>query len=466
MRTPPRTALLVIALVAMAHAALFAVYQRPEWETSWDDQVGYQRLGHVLATTGTFTRYPGEQPFVPETIRTPGYPLFVAGVYRVAGESHAAVAAAQGMLFALLTLVVFALTARLATERVALGAAAFTALFSPIPYYGAFVLTEVLCTLLVTAGIWAAVSAAQNGERRGTLILAGLLFGLATLTRPTFVLFPLALLGCLALALLWRREWRRLAPWGWTLAASALVLAPWLAYNAAYVHRWTISPAGGLGRATWEASWQGTWPGRVQADLTRLAEVHVDDDDHTLDRIVEQFAADNDLPAGPMVTYVHQWRDIRRIWNAPTASRERSLMRVAADDEYWRVGLANIQRDRAGHLLRRVTIGTFVLWAAEIPIRYSRINSTSPLVIRAMWLLQAGLMGLALVGLTFVAKRHGPVVAAPLAALIAYITALHVPLLAEARYSLPAKPAVLALAAIALAELLHRLLPQTGDYLP
>jgi len=43
---------------------------------------------------------------------------------------------------------------------------------------------------------------------------------------------------------------------------------------------------------------------------------------------------------------------------------------------------------------------------------------------------------------------------------------LHVPLLAEARFSLPAKPVVLVLATIALAELLHRILPQTGDYLP
>ena len=47
-----------------------------------------------------------------------------------------------------MTLVVYALTSRLATRRVALAAAWFTALFPPIPYYGALVLTEVLCTVL------------------------------------------------------------------------------------------------------------------------------------------------------------------------------------------------------------------------------------------------------------------------------------------------------------------------------
>ena len=65
-----------------------------------------------------------------------------------------------------------------------------------------------------------------------------------------------------------------------------------------------------------------------------------------------------------------------------------------------------------------------------------------------------------------VMHRRGPVVAAPLAALMLYVTAIHVPLLAEAQYSLPAKPTVLALMTLALAEILHRVLPQTGDYLP
>jgi 4-amino-4-deoxy-L-arabinose transferase-like glycosyltransferase len=461
----PRRALLVIALIAIAHAALFAVYQRPDWNTEWDDQVGYQRLGHVLATTGKFTKYPDAQPFVPETIRTPIYPLFVAGIYRLFGESHTAVAAAQAVLFALLTLVVYALTARLATRRVALTAALFTALFPPFPYYASLVLTELLCTVLVTLGIWMAVRAIQD-HRRSDYALTGIFIGLATLTRPTYAMLPLAIVACIVVLAVARREWRIVAPWGWTLAAFALVLAPWLAYNSLYFHRLTLSPAGGIGRATWEASWQGTWSGRDQADLTRLVEGHVDDDDATLDRLVATFAAERSLPVDPMLTYVHQWRDIRRIWNTPTDPRVRADERIVADGEYLRVGLANIARDRVGHVVRRATTGTFVLWAAEIPIRYSDINRVPRLIIRGIWLVQAGIFGLALIGLVMLAHRRGALVAAPLGALLVYITAVHLPMLAEARYSLPAKPVVLALAALALAELLHRILPQTGDYLP
>jgi len=461
----PRRTLLVIALVALAHAAFFAVYQRPDWETEWDDQVGYQRLGHVLATTGTFTRYPGVQPFVPETIRTPMYPMFVAAIYRVAGESHAAVAAGQAILFALMTLVVYAMTSRLATTSVALAAAWFTALFAPIPYYGALVLSDVVCTFFVTLGMWMAVRAVQD-RRPLDYILTGAFIGLATLTQPRIAMLPVALAACVAVVALRQRDWKSILSWGWTFVVFALVLAPWLAYNAIYVHRLTLSPAGGVGRATWEASWQGTWPGRVQADLTRLVEGHVNDDDATLDRLVNDFARETSMPAEPMITYAHQWRDIRRIWDTPTDPRERAVKRIEADEEYWRAGLANIAGNRVGHLVRRVTVGAFVLWAADIPIRYTSINSMPRMVIRAIWLVQAGLLALALVGLVFLAHRHGAIVAAPLAALLLYITAVHLPMLAESRYSLPAKPVVVALVAIALAEILHRALPQTGDYLP
>lgn len=454
-----------IALIALVHAAFFIHYQRPDWQTEWDDQVGYQRLAHVLITTGTFTRYPGEHPFVPETIRTPGYPFFVAAVYTVLGEHHMAVAAAQAVLFAGLCLIVFMLASQLASERVALAAAGMTALFPPFPYYGALVLTELLCTVFVTLGMWSALRAVRS-QRALTYAETGCWLGLATLTRPNFVLLPVGLAALVGLLALVRGEWRRAAPWCWTLVFYALVLAPWLAYNSIYVHRFTISPAGGLGRATWEASWQGTWAGRVQADLTRLVEARVQAPDAELDAAVDRFAADNHLPAGPMRTYTHQWRDIRRVWDTPTEPRERAIKRIEADDLYWRAGIDNISHDRLGHVVRRLTIGTLVLWIAEIPIRYSDINHVNPLVVRLIWVAQAILLAVALLGLAFLAARGLLYEAAVLAALLIYVTAVHMPLLAEAMYSLPAKPTVIALAAVALAELGHRVLPQTGDYLP
>ena len=98
-----RRAVLIIGLVALAHSALYILYQRGEWQsaTAWTDQRGYQRLGATLATTGQFTRYADTDVFVPEVIRTPGYPAFVAVVYRLFGVGNdLAVAIAQAFVFA------------------------------------------------------------------------------------------------------------------------------------------------------------------------------------------------------------------------------------------------------------------------------------------------------------------------------------------------------------------------------
>src|SRR5215212_6660049 len=135
-----RRAVLIIGLVAIAHAALYIVYQRGEWRsaTAWTDQSGYQRLGASLATTGQFTRYADTDVFVPEVIRTPGYPVFVALIYRLFGVGNdLAVAIAQAFVYAALCLLTFAIARRAAGDRSAIVAAAMPALYPPLAYFGA-----------------------------------------------------------------------------------------------------------------------------------------------------------------------------------------------------------------------------------------------------------------------------------------------------------------------------------------
>src|SRR5438105_15886560 len=93
-------ALAFICLIAALHGLFFIWYQRPDWNTQWPDQDGYRRLGEVLAATGKFTRFPGAAPFVPDVLRMPAYPAFVAAIYHVAGVHQLPVALAQTWLFA------------------------------------------------------------------------------------------------------------------------------------------------------------------------------------------------------------------------------------------------------------------------------------------------------------------------------------------------------------------------------
>lgn len=450
-----RRSLLIICVVAILHALFFIWYQQPDWTTQWTDQDGYRRLGEVLARTGKFTRFPESPTFVPEVIRTPGYPLFVALIYRFAGVHQLGIALAQTGVFAGICLLVFAIARMMAPPGIALAAAAITATFPPIPYFGALVLTEVWTTFLFTAGMWALMRAVH--ERQIILfVLAGFLFGASALARPVFFLFPvaLAMVGLILLPIFRVRPRPLPTHWAVLLVASAVTLLPWFGYNYVTLGRVTMSPAGGIGRGIWEGSWQAFWSGRLQNELTTTA----DDirDPLALEVRVQAIAQREQLDAGPMLDYVHQWTEIRQIWEEPTDPHERAAARIVADAEYMRVGLHNIEQQSAGQLAKRLGRGIFILWAGEIPFRYSSINQLPPLVIYMCWAAQAVLMGAALYGLVLLARGGRLLDACILGAPILYITAVHVLLLTEARQSLAAKPTVILLAAIAVGSFVRR----------
>jgi 4-amino-4-deoxy-L-arabinose transferase-like glycosyltransferase len=443
--------LLVICAVALAHAAAYIVHQRPDWGVSWTDQGGYQRLGEVLAATGQFTRYPDAPVFVPEVIRTPGYPAFVAAVYLVFGAGNQlAVAICQAVVFALLCLVVLALARRVTDDRTATGAALLTALFPPLPYFGALTLTELWTAFVATLAMLAAVRAVQT-KSLPAYALAGLLFSLTTLVRPAFVLLPFFLGVAVPILVRDQRDARALRGWAALAIVAGLTLVPWFAYNYVNLGRVVLSPAGGVGRGTWEAAWQGRWAGRTQAALTDAATVATSRDD--LDARVRAVAAEKGSDPELMLTYAHEWRDIHDLWDTPTDPVERARARIQADRAYLDAGLAHIRADPVGHVIRRLTHGPFVLWAAEIPIRYSLINSMPTLVIRALWFAQVVLLLLAAGGAIHLYRTGRQREATLLVLPLIYVTAVHLPLLCEARQSLPVKPLVLTLAAIGVAHL-------------
>ena len=445
-----RRASLIIGLVALAHAALYIVYQQNEWQSpsAWTDQRGYQRLGAALATTGKFTRYSDTDAFVPEVIRTPGYPAFVAAIYKGFGVGNdMAVAIAQALVFAAICAMVFFIARRAAGDRSAIVAAAMTALYSPLPYFGSLILTELWTAFMATAALLVCLRAVQRGQLRD-YVLAGVLFSATTLVRPAFFLMPFFFAIAVPVLVRQQRALPELKRWAALAIAAAIVMMPWFAYNYVNLGQITLSPAGGIGRGLWEGSWQGRWSGRLQAELVTLAETTRDRAELT--RLVADKARAGGLPAEPMLQYVNEWRDIRAIWDTPTDPMERARARVDADREYLAHAMANISADPIGHAKRRLTTGAFVLWAADVPVRYGDINRLPAIVINAMWIVQVLVLLLALVGAVKLARSGRWLEAVMLSLPIVYVTGVHLPLLCEARQSLPVKPIVLALAGIGL----------------
>lgn len=450
---PPRRIALPIVLIALTHAALFIVYQRPDWDVAWTDQGGYQQLGAAFARSGEFTRFPESPIFIPEVLRTPGYPVFVGVIYRLFGVNTLPVAIAQAFVFALIALIVYAIGTRVAGvgvagERAGMLAALMTALFPPLPYYGALVLTEVWTTFMMACACVVCLRALQQ-DRLRDFIFAGVLFSLTTLVRPAFFLLPFGLaIGMPILVRSERSRRRRLGQWAALALAAAVTMVPWFTYNYVYLGRFTLSPAGGIGRGLWEGTWQGRWPGKLHNELTHTAEQAISQEQ--LDARVATIAANAGLSPDGMLTYVHEWRDIRRIWETPTDPMERARARVIADQEYFKAAVAHIRADVPGWIWRKVIYGTFILWASDIPIRYTDINDTPWLVIRAIWFVQVVLLSIAMYGAVVLWRRGRRAEAALLVLPLLYVTGVHVPLLCETRQSLPVKPLVLTLAAVAI----------------
>jgi 4-amino-4-deoxy-L-arabinose transferase-like glycosyltransferase len=445
-----KLALAVICAIAIAHGLVYLFYQRPDWQLSLGDQGGYKMLGHGLAVGGGFTRYPGVEPFVPEAIRQPGYPLFVAAVYRLAGESQEAVVIAQIGVFALICLLSYALGRRTGGVGVGLGAAALTAVYSPLPYFAALVMSELWTTFAVTAAMLLTWKALES-RRLTWFALAGVVYSYAALSRPVFILLAPFVAGVGLLLFARKHNWKT-EILNWVVVGITLVLtfSPWLAYNYRHFGIIAITPVG-LGRPIFESSWQGVWPGRVQTTLTDVADSPLTETELTAE--VQRIADRNRLPVEPMLTYVSQWRRIHAIWDTPTDPQLRFKARIVAQDEYMRTGLENIRRDIPAFLKRRVMRGQFVLWAAEIPVRYTEINTLPPWAIRAIWAPQVMLVLLGIIGTIFLARNRRFEALLILFVPLIYVSAVHFILLTEARQSLPVKPLLLVLAVYAVAEL-------------
>jgi hypothetical protein len=264
-----------------------------------------------------------------------------------------------------------------------------TALYPPLPYLSALVLTETLTTFLVTAAMVLWLRALRDGSLRWFLA-TGLVCAATALTRPTFQFLPLFLVGASVLA---TPDARRLRWRGGLvmLAAFFAAVLPWLAYNVVYFKTVTFSPAGGPGRQLFEGTWQVQLPGRLETELTAIADSTPDR--ATLDERVRAVAARSQLPAEPMLRHVHQHQDIRRIWTEPTDPWER-VSSASPPTTILRVGLENIRENPVRHAWRRPS-GNVPAVGVRDSGEYSDINRLSPLAIRAIWLPQVGLMLLA-----------------------------------------------------------------------
>jgi hypothetical protein len=140
-----------------------------------------------------------EEPFVPTYVRVPGYPLFLAGAYRVFGrDNDRAVRIIQVLLDTITCLLVGILAFqwspfhwnRQKRWRAFLIAMAFAAVCPFTTIYVTTILTETWALFLVTAFVLISTFALKSeGKRKWLWFFAGATGGLATMFRPDCAFF-------------------------------------------------------------------------------------------------------------------------------------------------------------------------------------------------------------------------------------------------------------------------------------
>jgi 4-amino-4-deoxy-L-arabinose transferase-like glycosyltransferase len=174
----------------------------------------------------------------PTAFRPPGYPYFLAGVYLLAGVERAdvdrrerAARVAGAVVGAVAVGLLGVLAWQLLGAGIALLSAALAAAYVPLVLVGAAVMSEALFVAFMLAALVAVMAHRRSAHKLPFAVAAGVLAGLAILTRAN----ALVLLLPLAVAV-WdgrpRRAWRSLLAPAALVVAAILTVAPWTVRNA------------------------------------------------------------------------------------------------------------------------------------------------------------------------------------------------------------------------------------------
>lgn len=221
------------------------------------DEREYLALARSLASGQGFT-YPADEPS-PGTAqrfgRAPGYPFFLAviGANELYEHAPVRVKIVQGAIGAIVVWLIAAIARRTAGDRAGVAAAAIAAVYPPLVWIPSYVWSETLFSMLA---LIAALLLARGGEgtardaRASTrwIAAAGLVVGIAILTRPVMIFFV-----PLGAAWTWRRRGLAAAVL-FTVIAAACVF-PWTIRNHRVYGRWmAVASEGGV------TFWTGNHP--------------------------------------------------------------------------------------------------------------------------------------------------------------------------------------------------------------
>lgn len=254
-----RGGLLVAAVLVLALGLrVGAVYENRDWYEPRTDALHFDYMASALVNGEGFgyaiVPPNTEEQREPTAFRAPLFPMLLGAVYAVFGEhSYGAGRVLNAFLGTTVVAALGVVAAQLWSRRLAIVAMAIAAVHPALIVVGSSLQLEPLLVTLALAAVAAALQHRRRPQGLRWPLVAGVLVGLAVLTRETaaFALLPVAFL-------VWRADVDRRAAVGrralrspiLVIAAAVLVVLPWTIRNWVVLDAFVpVSTSSGVGLA-------------------------------------------------------------------------------------------------------------------------------------------------------------------------------------------------------------------------
>lgn len=396
---------------------------------------------------------------IPDTYRTPGFPLYIAAVISLFG-SWKAVIPIHLLLYVLSLNLMLRIVARF-DPRPIVGNLALLLLLPlvNVPYY----ITQLSPEIPTLAAITAALFVLVRKERLSLMdaVALGLLYGFIFQCRPVYLLLPpcIALVGWWAKRSAFDRSGQLIA-----LSLFAITLLPYGLWNKHNHDVFQLTPLEGGGGVVHMGIWSGLIPGYQEH------------------RYWTNFAGDEILSFTPadsiqknIAAYEADWDEVMR-GSTPFAAAQDSMMlrsyakgeaHVATYNTRYTLERERLLKehavalalDRPGYALAYKTWSALRLWVIGVQRgKFMEASAVGKLTQLYPTLVTLGILLLAItfVPLAYRRKQLSLQGTYPLLLHLLYFGIIHVPFVIQVRYTTPVRPAMVALVALAMAAVLFK----------
>lgn len=409
-------ALTIKALLIFIVIPVFAVQLSSQYGLNTFSD-GYHKIAYTLVRGYGYRVYPDTALTL---MREPGYPLFLAGVFSIFGYSLTAAKAANLLLTFAAAGLIFRLASRFSVDRLVTMGAPLLFLFHPgviiAESRGGFEILFIFTLLVFMVLLYRA----RASGRPVDYLLVGLSLGVAILVKSTPLLYPLFLLT--VLVLFDRRgspplaSIKNIAIMG---LGAMIVLSPWVVRNYSLTQK-IIPTASVFG----VSAHSGQYICKNTSLSTNFREL-----DRAGSKERERLAIEQG--------YDFKKTYFQLFYNTADEIAFHTYLKQRVIDEYVR---------SPSLFLKCISSNLIKFWLAGKSWASTAANA----------LIQVPLVVLAAFGAYLIVRQGKLVLLTPLALFILYYWAVHLPILGQARYSIPIVPFLAVPASFALAHFLAR----------